>query len=63
MTLEYCDEVKLERVARTYTAFLNALERYADKFGSVLRRRMHALADDVAIAVDMAPRAFEFQRT
>jgi hypothetical protein len=43
-----CDDLKLEHVAKTYTAFLNALSRYADQFVPVLRRRLQALMEEVA---------------
>jgi hypothetical protein len=43
-----CDDLKLEYVAKTYTAFLNALSRYADQFVPVLRRRLQALMEEVA---------------
>jgi hypothetical protein len=43
-----CANLKLERVAKTYTTFLNALSRYADQFAPVLRQRLKALMEEVA---------------
>lgn len=43
-----CNDLKLEHVAKTYTAFLNALGRYADMFRPALRRLLQASMEDVA---------------
>lgn len=48
MTLETCEELKIENAAKTYTAFMNALDRYQDVFGRRLRQRFQALAKEVA---------------
>ncbi len=73
-----CEDLKLEHVAKTYTAFLNALSRYADQFVPALRRRLQALMEEVAgrlwrngnwvlLAVDgsrtTAPRTVSNERT
>lgn len=43
-----CANLKLERVAKTYTTFLNALSRHADQFTPVLRQRLQVLMEEVA---------------
>ena len=46
--LEVCEDLELAHVAKTYTAFQNALSRHADLFASVLRRRLQGLMEQVA---------------
>ena len=46
--LEVCEDLGLEHVAQTYTAFQNALSHHADLFASVLRRRLQGLMQQVA---------------
>jgi len=48
VTLEVCDRLKLQQVAQTYTAFMNALERYEKMFHLRLNRKFQALAREVA---------------
>jgi hypothetical protein len=48
VALEVCGNLKLEQVARTYTAFMNALERYEKIFCLRLNQRFHALGREVA---------------
>lgn len=48
IALEVCEELKLERVVRTYTSFMNALERYAGMFSEELRCRFQDLAEQIA---------------
>jgi len=47
MALEVCEELNLEKVAKTYTGFINALERYRETFRLRLGRRFQALAEEV----------------
>jgi Transposase DDE domain len=62
-----CNDLKLMHVAQTYTAFLNALERYADEFGPALRRLLQTLMEEVAGRFwrtdGWAPIAFDGSRT
>ncbi len=46
--LEMCEKLQLEHVARTYTAFMNALERYENMLRLRLNQRFQALAQQVA---------------
>lgn len=48
VALEVCEELKLEYIARTYTAFMNALKHYAGMFSAVLCARLHVLAEQIA---------------
>ena len=48
MTLEVCEELKIDNGANTYTAFVNALDRYRRTLSSQLRRHFQALAEEVA---------------
>jgi hypothetical protein len=48
MALEVCKELKLENAAKTYTAFINALDRYGETFSVRLGRQFQALAEEVA---------------
>jgi hypothetical protein len=48
MTLENCENLKIEDAAKTYTAFINALDRYQRIFSLRLRQKFHALAQEVA---------------
>ena len=46
-TLEICGDLGLKDTAKTYTAFINALDRYHDVLGSRLRERYQALAEKI----------------
>ena len=46
-TLEICGDLGLKDTAKTYTAFMNALERYHDVLGSRLRERFQRLAEEI----------------
>ena len=46
-TLEICADLGLKNTAMTYTAFMNALDRYGDTFRSRLRERFQMLAEEV----------------
>ena len=46
-TREICEDLKLSNTIVTYTAFMNALTRYADVFGDRLRDRFQTLAEEV----------------
>jgi hypothetical protein len=48
MTLEVCEDLKIENAAKTYTAFINALDRYRGTFSLQLGRQFQALAEEVA---------------
>ena len=48
MTLEVCEELKIENAAKTYTAFINALDRYRETLSLRLGRQFQALAEQVA---------------
>jgi hypothetical protein len=48
VALEVCENLKLEHVALTYTAFMNALERYEKMFHLRLSAKFQALAREVA---------------
>jgi len=48
MTLETCEDLKLENGAKTYTSFINALDRYRKTFSLRLGRQFQALAEEVA---------------
>ena len=48
MTLENCEDLKIDNAAKTYTAFINALDRYREVFSLHLRQRYQALAAEVA---------------
>jgi len=45
---EVCESLKIENVAKTYTTFINALDRYRSTFGLRLGRQFQALAEEVA---------------
>jgi len=47
-TLEACDDLKIDGAAKTYTTFINALDRHRETFRLRLGRRFHALAHEVA---------------
>jgi len=47
VTKEICDDLSLKHVAKSYTSMMNALDRYHDLFGSCLRERFQALAEEV----------------
>lgn len=44
-TLEICDELGLEKIARTYTGFMNALSKYRQLLSDKLRVRRQELAE------------------
>lgn len=46
-TLEICGDLGLKDTAKTYTAFMNALESYHDVLGSRLRARFQRLAEEI----------------
>jgi hypothetical protein len=46
-TLEVCRDLGIERAAKTYTAFINALDRYRQKFSLRLRQHFQFLAEEV----------------
>lgn len=48
ITLEICDDLGIERAAKTYTAFINALDRYRSIFGLRLGHHFHRLAEEIA---------------
>jgi hypothetical protein len=45
--LEVCDKLGLESIARTYTAFMQALSQYREVFSEGLRVRRQALAEKI----------------
>jgi hypothetical protein len=47
MALEVCEELKIEKAAKTYPAFIDALDRYRGTFGLRLGGQFHALAEEV----------------
>lgn len=46
--LEVCGQLNLERVAQSYTSFMNALHTYRERFELQIRRRFQELAQDVS---------------
>ncbi|MCP4536227.1 MAG: transposase [Chloroflexi bacterium] len=48
MTLEACEDLKIENGAKTYTAFISALNRYRKTFAHRLRTQLQDLAEEVA---------------
>ena len=46
-TLEICEDLGLKKMAMTYPAFMNALDRYGDTFRLRLRERFQMLAEEV----------------
>jgi hypothetical protein len=48
MTLEACEDLRIKNAARTYTAFVNALDRYRETFSLRLGRQFQALAEELA---------------
>lgn len=48
VALEVCEKLQLEQVARTYTAFMNALERYEKMFRLRFNEKFQLLAQEVA---------------
>jgi hypothetical protein len=46
-SLEICGDLGLKKTAMTYTAFMNALDRYDDIFGSRLREQYQTLAEEI----------------
>ena len=47
MALEVREELKIDNAAKTYTAFINALDRYRETFSLRLGRQFQALAEEV----------------
>jgi hypothetical protein len=47
ITLEVCEDLKIENAAKTYGAFMNALDRYRRTLSRRLGRRFQALAEEV----------------
>lgn len=45
--LDACEELGLERVAKTYPAFMESLHRYEDSLGTSLNRRLQRLQEEV----------------
>ena len=45
--MEVCEDVKLKDVAKSYTTFVNALDRYRDVFSSRIRFRYQTLAEEI----------------
>jgi hypothetical protein len=48
MASEVCGDLKIEKVAKSYTTFIDALDTYGKIFGLRLRERCQALAEEVA---------------
>ena len=46
MMLEVCKHLKIEKGAKTYTSFVNALDRYRETFSLRLGRQFQALAEE-----------------
>lgn len=46
-TLEICEQLGLTRIAKTYTAFMNAISRYRAIFNDRLRLRHQKLAEEI----------------
>ena len=46
-TLEICEQIGLKDIARTYTAFMNAISRYRELLGDRLRLRQQRLAKEI----------------
>ena len=46
--VEVCEELGVKRIAKTYTAFMNALGRYQGIVAQRLRRRFQEVAEEVA---------------
>jgi hypothetical protein len=46
MMLEACEDLKIEKGAKTYTSFINALDRYRETFSLRLGRQFQALAEE-----------------
>lgn len=45
--LEVCDELGMEKTAKSYTSMMNALDRYREVFIPRLRKRLQSLAEEV----------------
>jgi hypothetical protein len=43
---EVCEELGMRQIAQSYTSMMNALDRYANVFATVLRERFQALAEE-----------------
>lgn len=48
VALEHCEDLKIERAAQTYTAFVSALDRYSKIFCTHLGQRYRDLVEQVA---------------
>ena len=48
MTSEACEDLKIEKGAKTYTAFINAIDRYQEVFSLRLRSHFQGLAEEAA---------------
>jgi len=48
MAMETCEDLNIDKGAKTYTAFIDALVRYRDTFSNRLRRQFQDLAEEVA---------------
>lgn len=48
MTLELCQDLEIPHVAKSYTTFINALDRHQEVFALQLGQQYQALAEDVA---------------
>lgn len=46
-TLEICAKTGLKKISKTYTAFMNAINRYRAVFADRLRRRQQKLAEEI----------------
>jgi hypothetical protein len=46
-TQEVCEDLGLEKITKSYTSFMNALDRYGDVFATRLRQRTQSLAEEV----------------
>jgi len=46
-TLEMCSDLRIEKAAKTYTAFINALDRYRSTFSLRLREHFQFLAEEI----------------
>lgn len=48
MSLEACEDLKIDRAAKSYTSFINALDRHRETISRRLRQRFQDLAEEVA---------------
>lgn len=47
MALEVCEDMKIKNIAKTYTGFINALDRYRAIFALRLRLQYQSLAEEI----------------